>query len=135
MQPARLLRGILAATMLAVAVPVGAADAAAGTAADAVADGAVRTSARPAVDYAALMRATVDGLIASQQPDGLFPYGFDFLADQPLEPGRLSPENLIRQAGTASALAEYYLRTHDPRLRQPLARLLEAFGRHSLPIG
>ncbi|MGE5087487.1 MAG: hypothetical protein ACM3QY_00050, partial [Candidatus Levyibacteriota bacterium] len=40
-----------------------------------------------------------------------------------------------RQAGTASALAEYYLRTHDPRLRQPLARLLEAFGRHSLPIG
>ena len=31
-----------------------------------------------------MMRSTVDGLIASQTASGLFPYGFDFLADKPL---------------------------------------------------
>ena len=87
------------------------------------------------IDYPALMQSTVEGLIASQLPDGLFPYGYDFLADEPLEPGRLSPENLIRQAGMASVLADYYQRTHDPRLREPNLHLLSALGRHSLPLG
>ncbi len=87
------------------------------------------------IDYPALMQSTVEGLIASQLPDGLFPYGYDFLADEPLEPGRLSPENLIRQAGMASVLADYYQRTHDPRLREPILHLLSALGRHSLPLG
>ena len=90
LQLARLLGGILAATWLTVGSPLRAAE--------------VRADADVAVDYPALMRATVDALIASQTQSGLFPYGFDFLADQPLEPGRVPPENLIRQAGTASAL-------------------------------
>ena len=118
---ARLLGGILAATWLTIAAPLQAAEA--------------RPDADVPVDYRALMRSTVDALIASQTQSGLFPYGFDFLADQPLEPGRVSPENLIRQAGTASALAAYYQRTHDPRLRETLQRILAAFDRHSLPIG
>ncbi len=115
MQLVRAFGGIVAATFLTVAPALRAADL--------------------AVDYPSMMRSTVDGLIASQTASGLFPYGFDFLADKPLEPGRVSPENLIRQAGTASALAAYYQRTHDPRLREPLQRILAAFGRYSLPIG
>ena len=115
MQLVRGFGGIVAAAFLTVAPATGAADL--------------------AVDYPSMMRSTVDGLIASQAASGLFLYGFDFLADKPLEPGRVSPENLIRQAGTASALAAYYQRTHDPRLREPLQRILAAFGRYSLPIG
>jgi len=86
-------------------------------------------------DRAAMMRLTIDGLIASQTGEGLFPYGFDFLADKPLEPDRMSPSNLIRQAGTASVLAEYYRQTHDPRLAEPIKRALSALGQRSLPIG
>ena len=121
MQLVRLFGGIVAASFLTVAPALRAAD--------------VHVDAGVRVDYPALMRSTVDGLIASQSDTGLFPYGFDFLADKPLEAGRVSPENLLRQAGTASALAAYYQRTHDPRLREPLARILSAFGRYSLPIG
>jgi len=61
-------------------------------------------------DYPVMMRAAVDELIASQTSSGLFPYGFDFLADKPLEPERVSPSNLIRQAGTASMLADGHAR-------------------------
>ena len=121
MQLVRAVRGIVAATFLTIAPALRATDA--------------RVDAGFPVDYPALMQSTVDGLIASQSDTGLFPYGFDFLADQPLEPGRVSPENLIRQAGTASALAAYYERTHDLRLREPLQRILAALGRYSLPIG
>jgi hypothetical protein len=79
------------------------------------------------------MRLTVDGWLASQPAEGLFPYGFDFLADSPLEPNRVSPSNLIRQAGTASALAQYYEYTRDARLEEPIRRAIVALGRHSLP--
>src|SRR5689334_5349206 len=45
-------------------------------------------------DYPAMMRLAVDQWIASQNSSGLFsPYGFDFLADKPLEPERVSPSN------------------------------------------
>jgi len=88
-----------------------------------------------ATDYAAMMRLTVDGLIASQSAEGLFPYGFDFLSDRELEPDRMSASNLIRQAGTVAALAAYYRYTQDARLQEPLQRSLVALGRHSLPIG
>jgi hypothetical protein len=91
--------------------------------------------ASPAIDYPGMMRLTVDGLLASQLADGLFPYGFDFSADRPLEPDRMTPSNLIRQAGTVSALAAYYRYTREPRLREPLQRALTALERRSLPIG
>jgi len=81
------------------------------------------------------MRLTVDGWLASQTAEGLFPYGFDFLTDSPLEPNRASPSNLIRQAGSASALAQYYQYTRDARLEEPIRRAIASLGRHSLPIG
>ncbi|MEJ2653682.1 MAG: hypothetical protein P8173_18435, partial [Gammaproteobacteria bacterium] len=51
------------------------------------------------------------------------------------EPDTLSTANLARQAGVAAVLADYYVLTGDPRARPALERLLEAFRRHSLPIG
>lgn len=86
-------------------------------------------------DYPAMMRAAVDQLIASQTSSGLFSYGFDFLADEPLERDQISPYNLIRQTGTASVLAAYYRHTGDARAREPLQRMLSAFDRYSLPVG
>lgn len=88
-----------------------------------------------AIDYAAMMRSTADGLIASQSAEGLFPYGFDFLSDRPTESDQMSASNLIRQAGTVSVLAAYYRYTHGSRLQDPLQRSLVALGRRSLPIG
>ena len=100
---------------------------------NAVAPGASAASAAP--DLAAIMRLTVDGWVASQSAGGLFPYGFDFLADSPTEPNYISRSNLIRQAGSAYALASYYRHTSDARLQEPLQRLLSSFVRHSLPVG
>jgi hypothetical protein len=88
-----------------------------------------------ATDHSAMMRLTIDGMIASQTNEGLFPYGFDFLADKPLEPDHMSASNLIRQAGSVSVLAAYYRHTHDARLRDPIRRALTALGSHSLSIG
>ena len=93
------------------------------------------SAAAPTSDYSAAMRLTVDGWLASQTTEGLFPYGFDFLSDSPLEPGRVSPSNLIRQAGSASGLAMYYQHTRDTRLEEPIRRAIAALARHSLPIG
>lgn len=88
-----------------------------------------------ASDDSAIMRSTVDHWLATQTAGGLFPYGFDFLADRPMEAHGMSPSNLIRQAGTVSALAAYYRYTRDERLQEPIQRALSALGRHSLPIG
>ena len=92
-------------------------------------------AASAASDFSGMMRVTVDGWVASQSAEGLFPYGFDFLADRPMETDRMSPSNLIRQAGTVSALAIYYRHTRDEWLQEPIQRALAALGRHSLPIG
>ena len=81
-----------------------------------------------------MVRLSVDALVASQV-DGLFPYGFDFMADTPIEANRVSAQNLIRQALTAFALARYYEQAKDERLREPIRNALSAFGRYSLPIG
>lgn len=96
---------------------------------------ASEAAASPAIDYAGMMRSTVDSWVASQSTGGLFPYGFDFLADKPTEPDRISPSNLIRQAGAAYTLAAYNQHVKDPRLEEPIRRLLSAFGAYSLPIG
>jgi hypothetical protein len=86
------------------------------------------------VDVAGIARLTVDGWTTSQV-DGLLLYGFDFLADKPLEPQRMSAPNMLRQALTTFALANYYEYTKDPQLKEPIARALSAFGVRSLPIG
>ena len=92
-------------------------------------------AASAASDFSGMMRLTVEGLIASQSADGLFPYGFDFLDDRPMEPDRMSRANLIRQAGSVSVLAAYYRYARDAQLQEPIRRALSALGRHSLPIG
>ena len=85
-------------------------------------------------DTASMMRLTVSRWSAAQV-DGLLPYGFDFLADRPLEPERMSPPNLVRQAFAAYSLARYYDHARDANLADPLRRALSAFERRSLPIG
>jgi hypothetical protein len=90
-------------------------------------------AAAETTDLPGIMRLTVEGWTSSQS-EGLLPYGFDFLADRPLEPRRISAPNLLRQALATFALANYYGYTKDAQLREPLAQALSAFGRHSLPI-
>jgi hypothetical protein len=90
--------------------------------------------AAEAPDLPAIMRLTADYWIASEL-DGFLPYGYDFLADKPLEPGRMSAPNLVRQAATAFAVARYYEFSRDDRLRAPLGRALSALNAKSIPIG
>ena len=92
-------------------------------------------AAATATDIPAIMRLTVDSWVASPQPPDFLPYGFDFLSDKALEPDRISPSNLIRQASSSAALANYYDYTKDPRVRDRIQRTLAAFGKLSLPIG
>jgi hypothetical protein len=92
-------------------------------------------AAATAADIPAIMRLTVDSWLASAQPVDLLPYGFNFLTDKALEPDRISPSNLIRQASSSAALANYYDYTKDPAVHDRIQRTLSAFGKLSLPIG
>lgn len=94
------------------------------------------TFAQPAaVDYHAMMRATIDSWVASQSDKGFLPYGFNFLTGQAIEPNGLSRAQLIRQVGAAYILAKYYERFRDARLEEPIRRALTAYAALSLPIG
>jgi hypothetical protein len=86
-------------------------------------------------NYAGSINLAVDRWLVVQKPSGFLPYGFDFLQDEASEPNTMSPAHLTRQAGAASALADYYALTRDPRAPPAIQRFLSAFGRHSLPIG
>jgi hypothetical protein len=101
----------------------------------ATASGCLWAAATAVPDIPAIMRLTVDSWVAPSQAGDFLPYGFDFMADQPIEPDRISPANLIRQATAAAALANYYDYTKDTRGRDRVRRTLLAFGRLSLPIG
>ena len=92
-------------------------------------------AASTAADIPAIMRLTVDSWVASSQATDFIPYGFNFLADKAIEPDLLSPSNLIRQASSSAALANYFDYTSDPKVRDRIQRTLSAFGRLSLPIG
>lgn len=94
----------------------------------------VTAGATEAVDMATMMRLTVSRWSVTQV-NGFLPYGFDFLSDQPLEPDRVSPANLVRQAFAAFSLASYYDYARDATLAEPLRQALSAFERRSLPIG
>jgi hypothetical protein len=59
---------------------------------------------------------------------GLSSYGFNFLTDKALEPDRISPSNLIRQASSSAALANYYDYTKDPVFAIASSARLAAFG-------
>ena len=91
-------------------------------------------AAADTVGIPAIMRFTADYWVGSES-DGFLPYGFDFLADQPLEPDRMSAPNLVRQAATSFAVASYFEYSKDARLRDPLRRSLSAYSKKSIPIG
>jgi hypothetical protein len=92
-------------------------------------------AAATAADIPAIMRLTIDSWTASSQPPDFLAYGFNFLTDKPIEPDRISPSNLIRQASSSAALANYFDYTGDPKVRDRIQRTLSAFGKLSLPIG
>jgi len=92
-------------------------------------------AAAAAADIPAIMHLTVDGWVASSQAADFIPYGFNFLADKALEPDFVSPSNLIRQASSSAALANYLDHTGDAKVVDRLRQTLSAFGRLSLPIG
>ena len=73
------------------------------------------------------IRLAVDFLQASQLPSGLFRYQHDLVS------GRDSrKDNIVRQAGTAYALAEYQRVAPEPEVRQVLLRALDAFDRNAV---
>ncbi len=79
------------------------------------------------------MRRTANAWTSSQK-DRLFPYGFDFIADKPLEPQRMSAPTLLRQALATFALARYYEYTGAADLQAPARRsaahVRRAFASH-----
>ena len=76
------------------------------------------------------LRHAVAYLLASQAPSGLFLYDFDFLVGRSVD-----ADNIVRQAGTAYILAEYYLHARDPRVRLAIEATLKKLDELSLPIG
>ncbi|HEX2114107.1 MAG TPA: hypothetical protein VHM01_06850 [Alphaproteobacteria bacterium] len=95
-------------------------------------------SSAHAADDLAAQRAGVEQLIRSQLPTGLLEFDMDFFAGTGLGSGITSREKsafIARQAGTAYGIAKYYEQTKDERVRQPLAKFIEALGALSLPVG
>lgn len=126
-----------AAPVLAALAALGASESHAGespTAATA-ATAAIAASASPPTTTAAMMRLAAGQLVQAQRDDGLVPYGFDFLADQPIEPDRVSAYNFVRQSYTAFVLAQYYALSRDPGVLSAVRRALDMLARHGLPIG
>lgn len=71
-----------------------------------------------------------DVLLAAQTAEGLFEYDFNFVRSGPS--GRHS---IVRQAGTAYALAEAYGYNRDHELRIPVRRALNALRLLSVEVG
>jgi len=91
--------------------------------------GGIAPAAAQPTDRDRLQR-TAEYLLAAQLPSGLFVYDFDFVADRSVE-----PDNIVRQAGVAYILAEYYRYSPDPRVRRAIEATLRRLGDLSLPIG
>lgn len=72
----------------------------------------------------------VDHMLAAQREDGLFAYDFNFVRN-----GATGENNIVRQAGAVFALGEYYADSHDPDLREPLRRALNALSVLSIEYG
>lgn len=90
--------------------------------------------AESSLDLPATMQQTVRSMLHSQLESGLFPYGFDFETGKELESGEISSSNLIRQAGTASSLADYLLTHPNPAVASSVQKALSFFVARSLPI-
>ena len=80
------------------------------------------------------MALAVGQFMGAQLPPGLFGYEYNFLTGVETDKPNVTSPNLVRQAGTASALAEYYSSRPSAGLRDSLRSILKEFGRLSLPI-
>jgi hypothetical protein len=81
-------------------------------------------------DDAERIRRAVAHTVATQQPDGLFRYDFDFLTAAPS-----GEQNLVRQAGMLFALSAYLVDTGDRSVIAPIQTGLDALAQRSLPVG
>jgi hypothetical protein len=81
-----------------------------------------------AVLPAAAQRAAAH-LHTVQEPSGLFRYGFDFAARKALD-----GDNIVRQAGTAYALGEYYAHSRDPATYEVLVAALTALAARTIAV-
>lgn len=77
---------------------------------------------------------TAKAIVKSQLETGLFPYGYDFEKGEELEKGLFSSSNLIRQAGTASSLADYLLDARGPAGTGAVRKTLGFLATHSMPM-
>ena len=92
-------------------------------------EGALVEAELPIKDAAARAQLAARHIAAMQRADGLFTYGYDFKRDRPLR-----GDNIVRQAGAASALAEYVNRTRDRNFERAIESALEALQTRSVAL-
>ncbi len=73
-------------------------------------------------------------LSRAQLPTGLFPYDLDFATGASADMSNMTGSNLVRQAGTAFALSEYFAFSRSQKTGPTLVRILEALAARSIPI-
>jgi len=79
----------------------------------------------------------VHGMLALQQPGGLFEFDFDFVAGRSNGSGSTEVDQIryiVREADLVYGLAKYFAATRDPALRAPLAAAIAALGAHSAAV-
>ncbi len=89
----------------------------------------------PAVASAERIRLAAESLAKLQLPSGLLLYEVNLLDDSAGGMTPVSVANMVRQTGSVFYLADYYRRSPSPRLKAVLEAAIEAFGKHTLPIG
>ncbi len=89
----------------------------------------------PAVASAERIRLAAESLAKLQLPSGLLLYEVNLLDDSAGGMTPVSVANIVRQTASAFYLADYYRRSPSPRLKAVLEAAIEAFGKHTLPIG
>src|SRR5439155_17179510 len=76
------------------------------------------------------IRRAVAHTVATQLPNGLFRYDFDFLAAK-----STGEDHIVRQAGTLFVLGAYLVDTGDRSVVAPMQAGFGALAQRSLPIG
>lgn len=98
---------------------------------------ALGMSAAATADDLEAQRAAARQLIRVQLPSGLLDFDMDFFAGTGFGAGTRRPDKIAfiaREAAGAYGLGKYLQQTGDERVREPLARLIQALGDRSQPI-
>ena len=85
-------------------------------------------------DRDAMIRTIADYWLASQQADGLLPYGFDFLTGK-ADDDVTSTGFIAREAGAIWVWARYYNAVRDERYVEPLRHGPQVLASQSVPFG